>query len=49
MKTSETVIFNQVSLNEGNVYNTTLGEFTAPVDGVNSFSWKTLSDKGGYK
>nr|XP_011425247.2 complement C1q tumor necrosis factor-related protein 3 [Crassostrea gigas] len=48
MKTYETVIFNQVSLNEGNTYNTTSGKFTAPVDGVYFFSWTTLSDAGKY-
>lgn len=48
MKTDETVIFNQVSLNEGKAYNTTSREFTAPVDGVYFFSWTILSDAEKY-
>lgn len=48
LKTRETVIFNQASMNEGNAYNTTSGEFTAPVDGIYFFNWSTLSDTGKY-
>lgn len=48
MKTRETVIFNQVSLNEGNAYDTTSGKFTAPIDGVFFFSWGILTDNGKY-
>lgn len=48
MKTQETVIFNQVSLNEGNAYDTASGKFTAPTDGVYFFSWGILSDSGKY-
>nr|XP_034307108.1 complement C1q tumor necrosis factor-related protein 3-like [Crassostrea gigas] len=48
LKTSETVKFNQVSLNEGSAYSTTTGKFTAPVDGVYSFSWTTMSNTGEY-
>lgn len=48
MKTRETVIFNQVSLNEGNAYDTTSGKFTAPIDGVYIFSWGILTDNGKY-
>lgn len=44
LKTSETVIFNQASLNKGSAYDTTTGEFTAPTDGVYSFSWTTMSE-----
>nr|XP_034307104.1 complement C1q tumor necrosis factor-related protein 3-like [Crassostrea gigas] len=48
LKTSQTVKFNQVSLNEGSAYNTTTGKFTAPLDGVYSFSWTTMSNTGKY-
>lgn len=40
--------FNQASLNEGNAFDTTTGKFTAPIDGVYSFSWAALSDRGKY-
>lgn len=46
--TSQTVKFNQVSLNVGDAYNTTTGKFTAPVDGLYSFSWTTMSNIGKY-
>nr|XP_034307784.1 complement C1q tumor necrosis factor-related protein 4-like [Crassostrea gigas] len=48
LKTSETVIFNQASLNKGSAYDTTTGEFTAPNDGVYSFSWTTMSETEKY-
>lgn len=48
MKTQETVIFNQVSLNDGDAYDTTSGKFTAPIGGVYFFSWGILSDNGKY-
>lgn len=48
MKTRETVIFNQVSLNEGNAYDTTSGKFTTPIDGVYFFSWGILTYNGKY-
>uniref|UniRef100_A0A8W8LVC3 C1q domain-containing protein n=1 Tax=Magallana gigas TaxID=29159 RepID=A0A8W8LVC3_MAGGI len=48
MKTRETVIFNQVSLNEGKAYDTNSGKFTAPIDGVYFFSWGILTDNGKY-
>lgn len=48
LKTRETVIFNQASLNRGSAYNTTTGKFTAPADGVYSFSWTTMSDAEKY-
>ena len=46
MKTQETMIFDRVLLNEGNAYNQKTGEFTAAVEGVYSFSWKTFTDNG---
>ncbi|XP_052680112.1 complement C1q tumor necrosis factor-related protein 4-like [Crassostrea angulata] len=48
LKTRETVIFNQASLNRGSAYDTTTGKFTAPADGVYSFSWTTMSDAEKY-
>lgn len=46
MKQNEIVIFDKVSLNDGNAYNVTSGIFIAPVDGIYSFSWTVLT-KGG--
>lgn len=48
MKNEETVIFNKVSLNEGNAYDKTSGKFTAPSDGIYSFSWTTLTPAGKH-
>ena len=48
MKNQETVIIDKVLLNEGNAYNQRTGEFTAAVEGVYSFSWKTLTNSGKY-
>lgn len=48
MKQNEIVIFDKVSLNEGNAYNVTSGIFTAPVDGIYSFSWTILTKGGKY-
>lgn len=48
LKTRETVIFNQASLNKGSAYDTTTGEFTAPTNGVYSFSWTTMSETEKY-
>ncbi|XP_065939420.1 heavy metal-binding protein HIP-like [Magallana gigas] len=46
MKNQETVIFDKVSLNEGNAYDKTSGIFTAPLDGIYSFTWTTLTKSG---
>lgn len=43
MKLHEAVVFDKVSLNEGNAYSTTTGKFTAPLDGIYSFTWTTLT------
>ena len=48
LKNQETVIFDKVLLNVGNAYNQKTGEFTAPVGGVYSFNWKTLTYSGKY-
>nr|XP_034307440.1 heavy metal-binding protein HIP-like [Crassostrea gigas] len=48
MKKQETVIFDKVSLNEGNAYDKTSGVFTAPSDGIYSFSWTILTKAGKY-
>nr|XP_034307462.1 heavy metal-binding protein HIP-like [Crassostrea gigas] len=48
MKNQETVIFDKVSLNEGNAYDKTSGIFTAPSDGIFSFSWTILTTTGKY-
>ena len=48
MKNQETVIFDKVLLNEGKAYNQRTGEFTATIEGVYSFSWKTLTNSGKY-
>ena len=48
MNNEETVIFDKVSLNEGNTYNQKTGQFTAAVEGVYSFSWKMLTSRGKY-
>lgn len=42
------MIFDNVSLNEGKAYDSTTGIFTAPCDGIYSFSWTTLSKGGKY-
>lgn len=38
--------FGDVLVNEGKGYNRTTGKFTAPLDGVYSFSWSYCTDKG---
>lgn len=45
LKTQETVVFDEITLNEGNAYNKTSGIFTTTFDGLYSFTM-TLS-KGG--
>ncbi|XP_052678302.1 heavy metal-binding protein HIP-like [Crassostrea angulata] len=46
LKSHETVIFEKVSLNEGKAYDKTSGIFTAPSDGIYSFTWTTLTKTG---
>nr|XP_022296733.1 complement C1q tumor necrosis factor-related protein 3-like [Crassostrea virginica] len=48
LKYQETVIFDKVYLNVGKAYNQKTGEFTAPVEAVYSFNWKTLTNPGKY-
>lgn len=38
LKTQETVVFDEITLNEGNAYNKTSGIFTTPFDGLYSFT-----------
>uniref|UniRef100_K1PZ52 Heavy metal-binding protein HIP n=1 Tax=Magallana gigas TaxID=29159 RepID=K1PZ52_MAGGI len=48
LKNQETVIFDKVSLNEGNAYDNSSGIFTAPLDGIYSFTWTVLTKYGKY-
>ena len=41
------VIFDTAMINKGSHYNTSDGKFTAPIDGLYSFSSVVLSDEGG--
>ena len=42
-----TIIFDQVFVNQGSVYNTSNGRFTAPVDGIYELSVSLLQDDDG--
>lgn len=44
---NSTIKFENVQLNKGNGYDPITGIFTAPEDGVYSFSWSFLSQAGG--
>ncbi|XP_062615561.1 cerebellin-3-like [Saccostrea cucullata] len=48
IKSYQAVIFDTVKLNEGNGYDKTTGIFTAPEDGVYTFSWAIASAGGKY-
>lgn len=48
MKNQETDIFDKISLNEGNAYDKTSGIFTAPSDGIYSFTWTILTPAGKH-
>nr|XP_034307456.1 complement C1q tumor necrosis factor-related protein 2-like isoform X2 [Crassostrea gigas] len=48
MKNQETVIFDKVSLNEGNAYDNSSGIFTAPLNGIYSFTWSIVTKAGKY-
>uniref|UniRef100_K1Q3W5 Heavy metal-binding protein HIP n=1 Tax=Magallana gigas TaxID=29159 RepID=K1Q3W5_MAGGI len=48
LKNQETVIFDKVSLNEGNAYDNISGIFTAPLDGIYSFTWTISTTAGQY-
>nr|XP_034307451.1 heavy metal-binding protein HIP-like isoform X1 [Crassostrea gigas] len=48
LKAKETVVFDKVLLNEGNAYDKTSGVFTAPSDGIYSFTWTILTKHGKY-
>lgn len=43
LPTNAVVIFDTVSLNEGDAYDGTAGKFTCPEDGLYHFSWTTVS------
>lgn len=44
--TNTIIKFGKVLVNEGSGYNAATGKFTAPFDGVYSFSWSYCTDKG---
>ncbi|XP_062599641.1 cerebellin-2-like [Saccostrea cucullata] len=48
MGSQQTVIFDKVTLNEGNGYDKKTGVFTAPEDGVYTFSWTIMSAGSTY-
>ncbi|XP_062615499.1 heavy metal-binding protein HIP-like [Saccostrea cucullata] len=45
---STVVVFGNVLLNTGNAYDGTTGKFTAPEDGIYSFTWTILTQPGKY-
>ena len=42
------VVFGKVTLNAGSAYNGNTGIFTAPTDGIYSFTWTILTQAGYY-
>ncbi|XP_061178469.1 heavy metal-binding protein HIP-like [Saccostrea echinata] len=40
------VVFGKVTENSGSAYNSNTGKFTAPQDGIYSFTWTILTDPG---
>ncbi|XP_062619331.1 cerebellin-2-like [Saccostrea cucullata] len=42
------VVFGTITLNSGNAYDATTGIFTAPDDGIYSFTWTILTMSGKY-
>ncbi|XP_062619515.1 heavy metal-binding protein HIP-like [Saccostrea cucullata] len=48
MGNQQTVIFDRVTLNEGNGYDKKTGIFTAPEEGVYTFSWAMMSKRDKY-
>ncbi|XP_056014962.1 heavy metal-binding protein HIP-like [Ostrea edulis] len=42
------VVFGKITLNSGSAYNSNTGIFTAPTDGIYSFTWTILTNIGSY-
>jgi hypothetical protein len=42
------VVFGKVTLNSGSAYSGKTGMFTAPADGIYSFTWTILANNGYY-
>ncbi|XP_061177205.1 heavy metal-binding protein HIP-like [Saccostrea echinata] len=42
------IIFKKVTLNSGNAYNAATGKFTAPGNGIYSFTWTIATNAGKY-